>query len=46
DVLSQMASSLGLADRGEPVDIAAILERFRPAALPRDPWILTDDEWS
>jgi glutamyl-tRNA synthetase len=46
DVLSHMASSLGLGDAGETVDTAMLLERFRPAALPRDPWILTDDEWS
>jgi glutamyl-tRNA synthetase len=37
DVLAWMAVSLGLAQRGERVDAALLLERFDPAALPRAP---------
>ncbi|MGC4963961.1 tRNA glutamyl-Q(34) synthetase GluQRS [Gordonia sp. DT101] len=43
-VLSHIAQSLWLADRGEVVDIAMLSERFRPDALPREPWILMADE--
>ncbi|MFZ2241150.1 MAG: tRNA glutamyl-Q(34) synthetase GluQRS, partial [Gordonia amarae] len=42
-VLSRIAESLGLADHGEIVDIAALASRFDPAALPREPWIVTPD---
>ncbi|WAC57895.1 tRNA glutamyl-Q(34) synthetase GluQRS [Gordonia sp. SL306] len=44
-VLSHIAQSLWLADPGEVVDLATLVERFRPDALPHDPWILTADEW-
>jgi glutamyl-tRNA synthetase len=37
DVLAWMAVSLGLAEPGEPVDPADLLERFDPARLPREP---------
>lgn len=40
-VLARLAASLGLAAPGEPVTAAALLERFVPAALPREPWIVT-----
>jgi glutamyl-tRNA synthetase len=44
DALAWMATSLGLAAPGEPVDAALLLERFDPAALPREPttWAPTD----
>jgi len=35
DALAWMAASLGLAEPGEPLDPARLLERFDPAALPR-----------
>lgn len=38
--LSLIASSLGLADSGEEVTPALLLERFNPEALPREPWVL------
>lgn len=40
EVLSQLAASLGLAGPGEPVDLATLLQRFDPAALPRGPWVV------
>ncbi|MFM9376894.1 tRNA glutamyl-Q(34) synthetase GluQRS [Gordonia sp. VNK21] len=40
-VLSSMAVSLRLADPGASVTAADLLERFDPAALPREPWIFT-----
>jgi len=39
EVRSRLAASLGLAEPGEPVTVAALVDRFDPAALPRDPWI-------
>lgn len=39
-VLGLLAESLGLADRGEPVTLLRLLERFDPALLPRDPWVV------
>lgn len=44
-VLDHLAVSLGLAAPGERVTAAGLLARFDPAALPREPWILTDTEW-
>jgi len=38
DVRSRLATSLGLAEPGEPVTMADLVERFDPAALPRAPW--------
>lgn len=40
DVRSRLAASLALAVPGEPVDMATLVERFDPAALPREPWVL------
>lgn len=40
DVLAAMATSLGLAEPGEPVRAAAdLLDRFEPTRLPRTPWV-------
>ena len=39
-VLSLLAASLELAEPGEPVDGAVLLDRFDPAALPRRPWLV------
>jgi glutamyl-tRNA synthetase len=39
-VLSRLAVSLDLAEPGEPVGLADLLERFDPDALPRTPWIV------
>ncbi len=38
-VRSRLAVSLGLAEAGEPVTTAGLLDRFDPAALPRTPWV-------
>jgi glutamyl-tRNA synthetase len=35
-----LAVSLGLAEPGEPVTMTSLLDRFDPARLPRDPWVL------
>lgn len=43
-VLSAMAHSLGLAEPGEPVSPAVLLERFRPELLPREPWRFVPDD--
>lgn len=42
-VLSRLAASLALADEGEPVTPRQLLHRFDPAALPRTPWVVTED---
>ena len=39
DVLSSLASSLGLAEPGEPVSLAQLRAGFDPARLPAGPWI-------
>ena len=39
-VLGLLATSLGLAEPGEPVGAADLLTRFDPAGLPREPWIV------
>lgn len=39
-VLSFLATSLGLAEPGEPVTPAQLVPRFRPDALPREPFVL------
>lgn len=41
EVRSMLAASLGLAEDGEPVDLATLLKRFDPAAVPRTPWTLS-----
>ena len=38
DVLTLLASSLGLAGSGERVEASELVGRFDPDALPRDPW--------
>ena len=40
-VLGRLAASLGLAQPGEPVSPATLLDRFDLASLPRDPWVLS-----
>ena len=42
-VLSMLAGSIGLAAPGEVVTAAQLVERFDPATLPREPWILPAD---
>ncbi len=44
DVLGIIAESLGLAARGEAVDAATLLDRFDPAALPAEPWVVRPDD--
>lgn len=43
DVLSTLAVSLGLGERGEAATAADLLPRFDPARLPRTPWVLGPD---
>ena len=38
--LGLLATSLRLADPGEPVTVEQLLARFDPAALPQEPWIV------
>jgi glutamyl-tRNA synthetase len=40
-VRSRLATSLGLAEAGEPVTMAQLVERFDPAHLPTEPWALS-----
>jgi glutamyl-tRNA synthetase len=40
EVLGILAVSLRLAEPGEPVDLDSLEQRFDPARLPREPWIL------
>lgn len=40
DVLSRIATSLGMATPGERVDIGTLATRFDPGTLPREPWIV------
>ena len=42
-VRSLLALSLGLAEPGEPVTPAQLVERFDPDRMPRDPWQLDPD---
>ena len=44
EVRSRLAVTLGLAGVGEPVTMTELLQRFDPAAVPTEPWILPD-EW-
>ncbi|MCA0296800.1 MAG: tRNA glutamyl-Q(34) synthetase GluQRS [Actinobacteria bacterium] len=39
-VVSRLAASLDLAEPGEPVTAAQLLDRFDPARLPRTPWVV------
>ena len=41
DVVSWIARSVGLAEPGEPVTAAALVERFDPEALPREPTVFS-----
>lgn len=43
DVLSYLASTLGLAEKGEPVDVGRLLDRFDPSNLPTTPLTLGSD---
>jgi glutamyl-tRNA synthetase len=38
--LARLAESLGLAHPGQPVTPAGLLNRFNPAELPREPWVV------
>lgn len=38
-LLGRLGASLGLAGPGERVDLATLLTRFDPAAVPLDPWV-------
>jgi glutamyl-tRNA synthetase len=40
EVLTRIASSLGLVDPHEAVTTAVLLGRFDPARLPREPWLV------
>lgn len=44
-VLSRIATSLGLAEPGEPVSLDDLAARFDPAALPREPWVVRPGWW-
>jgi glutamyl-tRNA synthetase len=39
EVLSMLAASLGLCERGETVTAAELVPRFDPERLPREPWV-------
>ena len=39
-IRARLAASLGLTEPGEPASLAVLLERFDPARLPRDPWVI------
>jgi glutamyl-tRNA synthetase len=42
EVLAFLAASLGLARPDERVRAAELIDRFDPAALPRDPWVVPE----
>ena len=42
-VRALLAWSLGLSERGEPVTMDDLIDRFDPAAIPRDPWTVEAD---
>ncbi|PRI11727.1 tRNA glutamyl-Q(34) synthetase GluQRS [Leucobacter massiliensis] len=44
EVLGLLAASLGLAAPGERVTAEALLARFEPSRLPREPWVWRDPE--
>ena len=44
EVLSMLAASLDLAEPGEPVTVADLVDRFDPDRLPRDPWVFSDPD--
>ena len=41
-VLAILSTSLGLSEPGEPVTTALLLDRWDPALLPRQPWVVPD----
>lgn len=43
-VRTRLAASLGLAEPGEPVSMAQLVDRFDPTALPLEPWVPTGSE--
>lgn len=45
-VLGLLATSLGLAEPGEPVTPALLLDRFDPLRLPRAPWVVDPTDYS
>lgn len=45
DVLSRIATSLGMAEPGESVSLDVLLDRFDPDLLPREPWVVDPDAW-
>ncbi|MCL2735917.1 MAG: tRNA glutamyl-Q(34) synthetase GluQRS [Propionibacteriaceae bacterium] len=45
-VLSHLAASLNLAEEGDQVALADLVDRFDPALLPRDPWLVDPMEWA
>jgi len=42
EVLSRIAESLRLCDSGETVTASALVARFDPAQVPREPWLVTN----
>ena len=44
-VLAVLAHSLNLATPDEVVTTAELLDRFDPAALPRQPWVVAAQPW-
>ncbi len=45
DVLSLIAVSLDLASPAEAVTLAMLKDRFDPARLPREPWVVSGQPW-
>jgi glutamyl-tRNA synthetase len=45
DALSAIAQSLRLARAGETVTPEALLSRFDPLKLPREPWVVDPARW-
>lgn len=45
-VLGMIAESLGMAEPDEPVTPALLLQRFAPARLPRQPWVVDPAAYS
>lgn len=43
DVIAMFAVSLGLADAGEPVSVADLVDRFDIASISRDVWVLPSE---
>jgi glutamyl-tRNA synthetase len=40
EVRARLAASVGMAEPGEPVSMAQLLDRFDPGSLPVEPWVL------